>query len=101
MTITGPDNCPGDAGDSQADLDGDGLGDACDADIDGDGVSNDAEAARGSDRRKGASDGDGGGDAAAGCPAVAGSANGCVAPDATAPVITTGSPSSRTTRKKF
>ena len=40
MTITGPDNCPGVAGDNQADLDADGLGDACDDDIDGDGVSN-------------------------------------------------------------
>src|SRR3954447_3448514 len=59
LTITGPDNCPGVAGDDQADQDGDGLGDACDADIDGDGVSNDAEAARGTDPRKVDSDGDG------------------------------------------
>jgi len=101
LTITGPDNCPAVAGDTQADLDGDGLGDACDADIDGDGVSNDAEAARGSDPRKADTDGDGVGDATDGCPAVAGTANGCVAPDTTAATITIGRTSSRTTRKKF
>ena len=38
LTVTGPDNCPGVAGDDQADLDGDGVGDACDSDIDGDGA---------------------------------------------------------------
>lgn len=101
LGITGPDNCPGVAGDNQADQDGDGLGDACDADIDGDGVSNDAEAARGSDPRKTDTDGDGVGDATDGCPAVAGTANGCVAPDTNAPVITIAKTSSRTTRKKF
>jgi hypothetical protein len=101
LTITGPDNCPGVAGDNQADQDADGLGDACDPDIDGDGVSNDAEATRGSDPRKADTDGDGVGDAADGCPTVAGTANGCVAPDTSAPVITIGRTSSRTTRKKF
>ena len=32
LTVTGPDNCPGVAGDNQSDVDGDGLGDACDSD---------------------------------------------------------------------
>lgn len=36
----GADNCPTTANGNQADLDGDGAGDACDADIDGDGVPN-------------------------------------------------------------
>jgi len=37
------DNCPGAANPSQANRDGDALGDACDDDIDGDGVVNDAD----------------------------------------------------------
>jgi hypothetical protein len=37
LTITGPDNCPGVAGDDQADRDNDGVGDVCD-DSDSDGV---------------------------------------------------------------
>ena len=34
------DNCPANANADQADLDGDGEGDACDPDVDGDGVAN-------------------------------------------------------------
>ncbi|NIS32224.1 MAG: hypothetical protein GWO04_20720 [Actinobacteria bacterium] len=37
------DNCPDDPNPDQADLDGDGEGDACDDDIDGDGLPNDCE----------------------------------------------------------
>ena len=43
------DNCPSVANAEQADLDADGLGDACDDDIDGDGFSNSDEIAIGSD----------------------------------------------------
>ncbi len=37
------DNCPAVANSDQADLDGDGTGDACDSDLDGDGIPNDAD----------------------------------------------------------
>ena len=97
LTITGPDNCPSTVGD-QTDQDGDGLGDVCDADIDGDGVANDAEAARGSDPRKVDTDGDGVGDATDGCPAVAGTRNGC---DGTAATVTIGRSASRVKRAAF
>jgi Domain of unknown function (DUF4394)/Thrombospondin type 3 repeat len=99
LTITGPDNCPGVAGDDQADQDGDGAGDACDSDIDGDGVSNDAEAARGTDPRKADSDGDGVLDGVDLCPAfAAATANGC---DELAPRITFTKTARRITHRRF
>jgi hypothetical protein len=92
LTILPPDNCPGVSGDDQADLDGDGLGDACDPDIDGDGLSNAAEQAIGSNPRSADSDGDGRPDGADACPTLAAAtANGCPAaapaPDRTAPSV--------------
>jgi hypothetical protein len=99
LTVLAPDNCPFVSGDSQADLDGDGQGDACDDDIDGDGVSNAAEAARGTDSRKADTDGDGVGDAADSCPTVVGSApSGC---DVTAPTVSFRRTPRRVTHKRF
>jgi len=99
LTITGPDNCPGVAFDDQADLDGDGLGDACDDDIDGDGLSNGAEQALGTDPRNVDSDGDGVGDGADSCPTQKGSPpDGC---DRTAPAITFRKTAKKLTFKRF
>jgi Domain of unknown function (DUF4394)/Thrombospondin type 3 repeat len=99
MTISGPDNCPGVAGDNQADLDADGQGDACDGDIDGDGVSNDAEGMRGTDPRNADSDLDGVGDGADRCPTETGStANGC---DGRAPLVTLRKTAKKLTFKRF
>ena len=99
LTVTGPDNCPGVAGADQADLDGDGQGDACDSDIDGDGLGNTAEAARGTDPRNPDSDVDGVLDGADLCPRFAAStANGC---DELAPRVTFRKTASRITRKRL
>jgi hypothetical protein len=56
------DNCPTDANTDQADLDGDGAGDACDSDIDGDSVPNDNDAFPTDGSEWDDSDGDGVGD---------------------------------------
>jgi Domain of unknown function (DUF4394)/Thrombospondin type 3 repeat len=99
LTVTGPDNCPGVAGDDQADQDGDGLGDACDSDIDGDGVSNDAETARGTDPRRADTDGDGVSDGIDACPTfAAATANGC---DELAPAIRFRKTARRITHRRF
>ena len=87
------------AGDNQADLDADGLGDACDDDIDGDGVSNAAEQARGTNPGKADSDGDGVADGADACPKTKGSApRGC---DTRAPKITFRKTAKKLTFKRF
>lgn len=53
------DNCPLAWNPDPADIDGDGLGDACDSDIDGDGLSNEEELALGTDSYHPDTDGDG------------------------------------------
>ena len=95
LTILPPDNCPTVDGDDQADLDSDGIGDACDPDIDGDGLSNTTEASMGTNPRSADTDGDGKADGADSCPTVAATtASGCPDPpppvviDKTAPSIT-------------
>ncbi|WP_243395144.1 thrombospondin type 3 repeat-containing protein [Nocardioides currus] len=86
------DNCKGLANPDQADLDGDGLGNACDADVDGDGAPDsgdncvtvpnpdqaDADRNGVGDACTGDDDGDGRADAVDGCPLAAGAtASGC------------------------
>jgi hypothetical protein len=92
----GADNCPDAVNPDQANLDGDGQGDACDADVDGDGLDAATEAARGTDPRRADTDGDGKVDAIDVCALKPGlGADGCPrfedlppAPDAAAPGMT-------------
>lgn len=80
-TADSADNCPSISNPDQANLDGDGHGDACDEDIDGDGRSNTVEAVIGTDPRKADTDGDGVRDDADLCPlTAAATANGCHGP---------------------
>jgi hypothetical protein len=83
------DNCKGTANADQADLDGDGAGDACDADDDADGISDTVEGQTGTNPHAADSDGDGKPDGADACPTLAATtANGCPVIVQPPPVIT-------------
>jgi Thrombospondin type 3 repeat len=75
--LEGADNCRSTPNPTQADLDGDGAGDACDPDDDADGLPDSAEPGLGTDPRRADSDGDGLADGADQCPTLAGSGTGC------------------------
>jgi hypothetical protein len=77
------DNCVAAANASQADLDRDGRGDACDDDADGDGLSAAVETGLGTNALSGDSDGDGRSDGTDLCPTLAGPGAGCPAPATT------------------
>jgi hypothetical protein len=84
--VTGSDNCRFVSNASQANADGDSLGNACDSDDDNDGLSDDAEVALGTNPLSSDSDGDGKPDSSDACPLVAGSgSNGCPPPPTPAP----------------
>ena len=75
--LEGADNCRSTPNPTQADLDSDGAGDACDPDDDADGLPDSAEPGLGTDPRRADSDGDGLADGGDQCPTLAGSGTGC------------------------